>query len=179
MIFQALEYGHRFHKEQLHCQELGVATLTSYFVNANKDPKKGSKVSPSDFFFFKPDHSHEICADAATTFFSLLDDKLVPNWVIQYIPLKEFIALKSRGSIERPRALINLEEQVFIVAPKIYNFNVYCQFIVVWESNAANKEFIEVKDVDNPMRVIRINFAEEKKQKILNLSYSNYSVERV
>jgi hypothetical protein len=56
---------------------------------------------------------------------------------------------------------------------------VYCQFIVAWESDAATKDFIEVKDIDNPMRIIKINFSEEKNQKILNLSYSNYSIERV
>jgi hypothetical protein len=179
IIFQALEYGHRFYKEQLHCQELGIATLTSYFVNANKDPKKGSKVSPSDFFFFKPDQSNEICPDVATTFFSLVEDKLVPNWTLQYIPLKEFIALRGRGNIESPRALINQELQIIVIAPKIYRQSIYCQFIVAWEAPTIDKELITLKNIDSPEQLFRIRLLDEDRQSSLNLSYSNYTIERI
>lgn len=176
IIFQALEYGHKFYKEKLHCQELGIATLTSYFVNANKDPKKGSRVTPADFFFFQPDASTDIAPDVATTFFSLIDDKMVPPWVVSLIPVKSFTQIRSRGNITKPRALVGIEANVFIISPKIYTYNIYCQFIVAWEVNLTESSRIKVKDVDNSTLYSVELFSDTT---ILTLSHSNYTIPRL
>lgn len=154
-----------------------MATLTSYFVNANKDPKKGSKVSPSDFFFFKPDNSTDINPDVATTFFSLLDDKLVPTWVVQYIPLKEFVNIRPRGSISKPRAFIGDTDNILIISPKLYTYSIYCQFIVAWEVVIGDRDYIVVKDIDNPQVKFKLSFINEPNA-LITLSNSNYTLDK-
>lgn len=173
IIFQALEYGHRFYKEDLHYQELGMATLTSYFVNANKDPKKGSGVTPSDFFYFKPDASSDIDPDVAATFFSLVKDQVAPNWTVPLIPIKELIALKDKGRIAKRRAFVGVDCNVFILCPSVVNYKLFCGFLVAWEVDKNTHPSILLQSIDNPNDVIRV-ITPESDSALLTMSYSNY-----
>lgn len=67
---------------------MGIATLTSCFVNSNRDPKSVA-AKPSDFFYFTPteDESDRINSDAANAFFALADTGLLPGWVVALAPV--------------------------------------------------------------------------------------------
>jgi hypothetical protein len=173
IIFQALEYGHRFYKEDLHYQELGMATLTSYFVNANKDPKKGSGVTPSDFFYFKPDSSSDISPDVATTFFSLVKDGVIPDWAVSLIPIKELVALKDKGRIARKRAFVGVDCNILVLCPSVVNYKLFCGFLAIWEVDRNEHSSILLQSVDNPEDIIRV-VTPESESGLLTMSYSNY-----
>ncbi|WP_375496157.1 hypothetical protein [uncultured Nostoc sp.] len=94
---QALHYGAKLHREELHLQELGIATLTSCFVNSNRDPKSEA-AKPSDFFYFTPaeDEGERISSVAANAFFALADSGKLPGWVVALAPVDKLA--KSRDS---------------------------------------------------------------------------------
>ena len=173
IIFQALEYGHRFYKEDLHYQELGMATLTSYFVNANKDPKKGSGVTPSDFFYFKPDASSDIDANVATTFFSLIKEQLIPNWAVSLIPIKEMMALKDKGRIVKLRGFIGVDCNILALCPSIDSAKLFCGFLTISEVDRGEHPSMVLQSIDNPDYTIRV-ITPETESKLVTISYSNY-----
>lgn len=86
------------HREELHLAELGIATLTSCFVNSNRDPKKGEPAKPSDFFYFAPPETEDIriSASAANAFFALADANKLPGWCVAIAPVDKL--LKSKDS---------------------------------------------------------------------------------
>ncbi len=94
---QALHYGAKLHREELHLAELGIATLTSCFVNSNRDPKSEA-AKPSDFFYFTPadDEGMSINSDAANAFFALADAGKLPGWCVAIAPVDKLA--KSRNS---------------------------------------------------------------------------------
>ena len=180
VIFQALEYGHRFYKEDKHCSELGIATLTSYFVNANKDPKKGTRVAPSDFFFFKPEGTSDINPDVAATFFSLVGDGLVPDWCVALAPIKEFGVLRDRGRIPRFRAMRSPDCNLFVVCPQVLDRQLFCGFIMAWEiepsvlDSPILLENIDTKNLDPLTQKIFVSLICAEKNNSLTLVFSNY-----
>lgn len=150
-----------------------MATLTSYFVNANKDPKKGSGVTPSDFFYFKPDTSSDISPDVAATFFSLVKDGIAPNWAVSLLPIKEFVSLKDRGRIVRKRAFIGVDCNILVICPSVVNYKLFCGFLAVWEVDRNEYPSMLLQSVDNPEDIIRI-VTPESESGLLTMSYSNY-----
>ncbi|WP_375494906.1 hypothetical protein [uncultured Nostoc sp.] len=76
--------------------ELGIATLTSCFVNSNRDPKSEA-AKPSDFFYFTPanDEGDRINSDAANAFFALADAGKLPGWCVAQAPVDKLA--KSRN----------------------------------------------------------------------------------
>jgi hypothetical protein len=94
---QALHYGAKLHREELHLAELGIATLTSCFVNSNRDPKSEA-AKPSDFFYFTPadDEGERISSAAANAFFALADAGKLPGWCVAIAPVDKLA--KSRNS---------------------------------------------------------------------------------
>lgn len=174
---QALEYGHKFYKEDKHCNELGIATLTSYFVNANKDPKKGSKVTPSDFFFFKPDNSKEINPNCAVTFFSLVTDGLMPDWAVPIAPIKEFAELKPKGTVASlgHRALIGVDTDILIICPELVGGDrLFAGFMFIWEVDTTKHPSLIVKNIDNDRKFKLITPEPEGQSRRITMVYSNY-----
>lgn len=94
---QALHYGAKLHREELHLAELGIATLTSCFVNSNRDPKSEA-AKPSHFFYFMPTENEgdRINSDAANAFFMLADTGKLPGWCVAIAPVDKLA--KSRNS---------------------------------------------------------------------------------
>lgn len=185
VIFQALEYGHRFYKEDKHCNELGVATLTSYFVNANKDPKKGSRVTPSDFFFFKSEGTSDINPDVAATFFSLINDGLIPDWGVASTPIKEFGALRDRGRVTKFRAMKSPSCNLLVICPQKLEHQLFCGFIIAWEIDASILEApillenIDQNSIDPLTKKIFVSLINPDKSLSLTLVYSNYYLDIV
>lgn len=145
LILQALEYGARFHSEELHLQELGVATLSALFANANRDPKKGQPASPKDFFYFKQeeDDGPKIPAIVCDIFFSLVADGLMPGWALGIAPIDRLRAGKSNNPvIRKPRAWIS--EDLVLILPKVDGKQIMAAFAI---SNQA-RGFVLLNDVD-------------------------------
>jgi hypothetical protein len=159
----------------LHYKELGLATLTSYFVNANKDPKKGNRVSPADFFYFKPESSTDINPDVASTFFSLATDKLVPNWAASLIPIKDFVAIKDKGRVSKLRGYVSDSLDVFILSPSKAPYQLFCGFLVIFELDTVANPYIDLHSIDNPEDKIKVvTPSTNTPQQLLNMSHSNY-----
>ncbi|MHC5823988.1 MAG: hypothetical protein ACYT04_51170, partial [Nostoc sp.] len=79
----------------MHLAELGIATLTSCFVNSNRDPKS-EPAKPTDFFYFTPadDEGDRINSTAANAFFALADAGLLPGWCVAIAPLDKLVKSK-------------------------------------------------------------------------------------
>lgn len=102
----------------MHLQELGIATLSSIFVNANSDPKKGEPAKPSDFFYFKPqDDSEKISAIASDTFFSLVAEEKMPSWAVSLAPVEKLRIARANGSPASTRAWI--KRGIMLIDPHV------------------------------------------------------------
>lgn len=104
--------------EELHLGELGISTLSSIFVNANRDPKKGEPAKPSDFFYFTPqlDESEKISAIACSTFFSLISDEKMPSWAVSIAPVDKLRSNKS-SKCAIPQCRAWMRKGVMLIAP--------------------------------------------------------------
>lgn len=118
MIIQALHYGAKLHQEQLHQEELGIATLSALFVNSNRDPKKGEAAKPSDFFYHKPSSEEDkLDPMACDVFFSLVADEKMPSWVAAIAPIEKLRSSRVNGTISGVRAWLG--RGVLLISPKI------------------------------------------------------------
>lgn len=137
-------------QEDKHLDEVGIATLTACFVNANRDPKKGKSVSPDDFFYFKPDvlSGSEIGDEIANTFFALVKDKKIPAWSVPLCPVDIFIKHKTNGRVPTPRAWIG--DRIILICPKTSNNKVTAKFCLL-ESVSGT---LSVRDVDSGYTVL-------------------------
>ncbi|QLE42241.1 hypothetical protein FD723_18655 [Nostoc sp. C052] len=116
---QALHYGAKLHREELHLAELGIATLTSCFVNSNRDPKSEA-AKPSDFFYFTPveDEGDRISSTAANAFFALADAGKLPGWVVAIAPVDKLT--KSRNG-DPCTPLVWIGEGLVLLQPVVDN----------------------------------------------------------
>lgn len=96
---------------------MGIATLTSCFVNSNRDPKSEA-AKPSDFFYFTPadDESDRINSDAANVFFTLADAGKLPGWVVAQAPVDKLA--KSRNS-DPVNPVVWIGEGVVLLQPVV------------------------------------------------------------
>lgn len=143
VVLQALEQGQKMRRQDAHVNELGVATLTSCFVNANRDPKKGKPAKPSDFFYFA--NADSIASGIADAFFSLITDKLMPSWAVHAAPMDLLRQAKTTGTHRRFRRALQ-GEGVMIFCPDISTDGIYSDFVIY---NEADWGWVEVKDVDS------------------------------
>lgn len=97
---------------------MGIATLTSCFVNSNRDPKSEA-AKPSDFFYFTPteDEGASINSDAANAFFALADAGLLPGWVVAIAPIDKLA--KSRNSEEIVNPVVWVGEGLVLIMPVV------------------------------------------------------------
>ncbi|MBD2095642.1 hypothetical protein H6F90_10795 [Trichocoleus sp. FACHB-591] len=126
-------------------KELGIATLTSCFINANRD-SKADAAKPSDFYYFQIREESDrisIPAIACDTFFALIKDGLLPGWVVPLVPVDKLEAGRKRGEVGKPRAWVG--EGVILIAPKIEGGQVIAAIAVT----EAVEGTVEVMDVDS------------------------------
>lgn len=119
MILDAIAANSKLRTEELHLSELGISTLSSIFVNANRDPKKGEPAKPSDFYYFTPqvDESEKISAIASDTFFALVEDEKMPSWGVAISPIDKLRNSKKGGEVPKTRAW--MRRGVMLIAPVI------------------------------------------------------------
>jgi hypothetical protein len=146
LILQALHYGAKLAQEELHLQELGIATLTACFVNSNRDPKKSQPAKPQEFFYFwqKPEDEAQIPAAVASVFFELLAANLVPSWVVAAAPIDKLRKAKPQSSIKVSGVRALVGDGVFLLLPSINEGVVKSRLAIVEDSKCS-----EVKDIDN------------------------------
>jgi hypothetical protein len=101
----------------LHLAELGIATLTSCFINANRDPKS-SPAKPSDFFYFNStDEQIQIPSMCANAFFALADAGLLPSWVVAIAPIDKLKSVQDDTRVIAPRAWVG--DGVVLMLPRL------------------------------------------------------------
>lgn len=143
MILQALHYGAKLRGEELHLQELGIATLTACFVNSNRDPKKGEAAKPSDFWYFSPqENKPRLDPVACDTFFNLVASERMPSWAVSLSPVEEMRSCRANGPIPKTRAWV--KRGVLLIAPQINDGQVRVPLAIVDGIKGA----IAVIDVD-------------------------------
>jgi len=103
----------------LHLQELGIATLTACFVNANRDPKKGEAAAPKDFFYFADREAagFKLPGRACDAFFSLISDQLLPDWMLNIAPIELMRSNRANAGLLKPRAWIG--ENLLLLLPRV------------------------------------------------------------
>jgi hypothetical protein len=109
LILQALEYGNRLKTEELHYNELGLATLTACFVNANRDPKKSQPAKASDFFYFKIAKQYGLSDIAVETYFALAKLKKLPLFALNLLDIKSLQEARTFEEVEKINAWIHPE----------------------------------------------------------------------
>lgn len=148
--------GAKLQREELHLHELGIAALSALFVNANRDPKKGQPVKPSDFFNFKQDEDlPKIASVCCDTFFSLVADQKLPQWALVLAPTESLLADRRQGVVRGglredfshntsslPRAF--MRKGVLLVAPSITNNTVKAGLAIIDQVEGK----VSVIDVD-------------------------------
>lgn len=128
----AIAANSKLKQEDLHLGELGISTLSSIFVNTNRDPKKGEPAKASDFFYFTPqlEEGEKISAIACSSFFSLIDDEKMPSWGVAIAPVEAIRKSKNDTNlIASPRAW--MKKGVILIAPKIQGDKLISPLVLV------------------------------------------------
>lgn len=115
-IEKACEVYQNQRRQELHLQELGIATLTAITLNCHKSAKsKPSK--PSNFYYFASD---ELMLDprVCNGFWMLAQSGKLPNWAIQLAPIEDLKAGRNNVSTSEP--LYWIGEQIVLIAPEIW-----------------------------------------------------------
>lgn len=143
LIYQALEWADKLEKEVLFKQELGVASLSALFANANRDPKS-DPFKPQQFCHWLPEVEAEkrIPAAACDAFFSLINDGLMPAWAVPLCPIEQLKSNSINAPVKRPRALIG--EGVLLLVPEFVGRVVTAQFALI----DGVEGVIDLKDPD-------------------------------
>jgi hypothetical protein len=148
LILQALEYGAKLHSEQLHLQELGIATLSALFANANRDPKKGMPASPSDFFYFSREERPEveIPALACDIFFALIAEEKLPEWVLNIAPIENLRKCRSKNPPAKfPRPRVWVGDDLVLILPRVDSAK---EVSAMLSFNNGTCEVVELQDID-------------------------------
>lgn len=128
-MLQALEYGAKLAHEDLHFQELGIATLCALFVNANRG-KDSAPAKPGDFHHFKSQADRvQIDATASEMFFKLVSEERLPSWVVAIAPIEELKASRSNRKVSQP--VVWIGEDVVLLSPKLQDNRVFAPLAIV------------------------------------------------
>jgi hypothetical protein len=142
VVLQALDQGQRLRRQDAHLNELSIATLTSCFVNANRDPKKGKPAKPSDFFYFA--QSDSLDPAIANAFFSLITDRLMPSWVVHAAPIDVLKQAKTDGNHPKKNRML-IGKGIAIFCPDIGQ-KMYSDFAIF---NEAAWGWQKLTDIDS------------------------------
>jgi hypothetical protein len=128
----------------LHLHELGIATLSSLFVNANRG-KDSEAAKPSDFYYFQTASGESISIPAAAcdAFFSCVRDGLMPAWAVPLCPIDRFESGRANGKVSRPRVWVG--DGVVLLLPRIEGKQVIVPFAVI----EGAEGIVDVKDPDS------------------------------
>ena len=126
-----MHHGAKLFSEELHLQELGIATLTACFVNANKD-SKSEPAKPQDFFYFdNKEGADSISSEIADIFFSLIKKNLLSPWVIAAAPI-EVLRKSATGKIySNPR--FEVGDKHLFINPQKTNTGAFVEFAIINE----------------------------------------------
>lgn len=126
--------------EELHLQELGIATNSSILVNSNRG-KRTKAAKPQDFFYFKvTDKGAQIPPEACDTFFELVAENILPEWATAIAPLSKLRNSRQHGRVSNPRAWIG--ESIVLIQPRIADGYVTAQLALI-ESADDNTLVVE------------------------------------
>ena len=109
-MFQALEYGGQFSREELHYHELGIAQLTSIYYNSQKTKPPYTK--PNDFCLFAPKNEH-ITQTLVVCINELINKELIPSWCLRLIP-EEILKKESTGKVRGLKAVSTFGMYLFL-----------------------------------------------------------------
>lgn len=125
-------------------QELGIATLTSCFVNSKRSKDSDPRTTPNDFYYFQPKGGDgvQVPPAAANAFFSLVNDNLLPGWALALAPLDKLRASKDSRPHALPRAWIG--DGILLLLPKVADNEVQFELGLVDEAKGLTK----LHDVD-------------------------------
>lgn len=138
--------GEELRREELHLQELGIATLTSVYCNSQIDTKKQEPIKPNAFFYFAPGDPEQVQIDgvAADVFFSLVKDSKLPQWALSICPLDRLRSSRIEGSApQKNRAW--MKRGVLLLLPRIVGTRVIAPLAIVDGVDGA----VPVIDIDS------------------------------
>ena len=147
-VVEALAQGTRLQFEELHYSELGIATLISCYINANRNPKKSKAVEPSDFHVFDQNKSKRLPSAAANVFFDLVNAKKMPRWAVGVAPVKKLQDSRNNVPVTGPRAWVG--DGVVLLRPSATRTEVTAQIALL----ASNQTTVTVTDIDNGQRYV-------------------------
>jgi hypothetical protein len=128
LIHQAYEWASKIQVEELHLQELGIASLSAMFANTNRG-KDAPAFQEKDFYHFNTNTEAKIPSAAADAFFSLAEELKLPAWAISIAPIPKLLAHRGKGDFAYPRAWIG--EGIVLLQPLIRGSKVVCQMAIV------------------------------------------------
>lgn len=151
LVLQAIEYGAKLNEESYHFQELGISTLSSILVNVNKD-SKSKPAKPEDFHYFMREARSLFDSTVCDCFDSIARDRLMPDWVLEFIPpdlIDELIRNRKYNPVRGIRLLKN--DSIALFLPEIRGDNVSIPLGVMGEVENGIHELL---DVDSGQRWI-------------------------
>jgi len=141
-IYQAVEHGRRFYREDLHNHEKGIALLTALFVNSKRDKKKKA-AQPSDYHYFPLNNQVEIPGIACDTFFALAEDELLPDWALGLAPLDNLRNSRAHGEPPKQRAWYGAD--ILLIMPEVHQGKVSAAIAML---DGVEDESLTVFDID-------------------------------
>lgn len=145
-MLQAIEYGSKLSEEEYHYQELGVSTLSSILVNVNRD-SKSKAAKPDDFQYFMRQSRSLFDSTICDCFDSIARDRLMPEWVIELIPvelLDDLLKNRKYNPVRGSRMFRN--DSIVLFSPEIRGDRVSIALGVMGELENGIYEF---EDVDS------------------------------
>lgn len=147
LILSALEHGEKILAQKMHLKEIGIAQLTAVYANSQK--LKPPYFTVKDFCHFWPKDEHfsfEICQNIL----SLIEDNLLPDWVLSYLPINELGHRDRSFTVKKPRAFAN--PWIYILSPIITEnnwINAPLAFI-----DSPKEKNAEIYDLDNDEKYV-------------------------
>lgn len=131
-------------------QELGISTLISCFINANRDPKS-APTKPQDFFYHLPEEDRErIPANAANSFFRLAEEGKIPGWAVAIAPIDQLLKSKTEAPC-KPTIIVG--ENSIIINSKAQGNVLKFEFALVQKGDHSNTRWngkrVIIPDLDN------------------------------
>jgi len=143
LILDALKRGEKRVQQDLHLQELPVASMHHALRMVNGDDK--TKMKDLCFFMDKDeDKGPQIEAAAANAYFSLRQEGKIGSWAI--FMHKELLAARNDDPMPKLRALLG--NGIVILAPKVRGDVLYCPVVLV--QGQLSGQVVEVRDPDSP-----------------------------
>lgn len=163
LILAAYKSGSQIEKERHYRAELPIASLHATYYNSHRDPDKSKPIKVQDLCYFKSDEQSRIPTIVGDTFFSLIRDKVMPQWALAIAPLEELRTLKRGLAVSYPRALIG--KGIIIFNPRINEDTVEGSYALIVEGVESDC----LSDPDNSSTYLRVKIDYEDKWQCLRI----------